>query len=123
MQKQISLASSLLGFAIFAGCSTQIGGDGQLSTGEPLSVVMQVDMNAVDAVSTLDILSLDGWSCRAIMRDSETQKGPRKVHPLTCTNGVKGQLVTTWDQIQARQNGAFKLDNGVSGRVTFDFKK
>lgn len=104
------------------GCSTQIGGEGQLSTGEPLSVVMQIDMNAVDAVSTLDILSLDGWSCKATFTDSKAGNGPRQVHPLTCSDGAKGQIVSTWDQIQKRHIGAFKLDDGRSGRVTFNYK-
>lgn len=110
---------------LMAACSTQIGGDGALSTGEPLSVVMHVDMNAVDAVSTLDILSPDGWSCRTIQapKDAAPSSDGREVLPMSCSDGAKGTMILNWDTLQKKHIGVFKLDNGRSGKVVFDYKR
>ncbi|OJY33184.1 MAG: hypothetical protein BGP11_05530 [Rhodobacterales bacterium 65-51] len=119
-----SVVSTLIAATLLAACSTQLGGDGQLSNGEPLSVLMQVDMNAVDAVTTLDIVSLDGWSCKTVIRsaDQPAQVGVRQSFPMKCSDGATGTILMTQDNIQKRMHGAFKLSNGRSGRVTFDFK-
>lgn len=105
-----------------AGCSTQIGGSGQLSTGEPISAVIQVDMSAVEPVTTVDIASPEGWSCKSVLRDGDGGN-VRHTHPMTCSDGATGSIIVTDDNIQKRTYGAFKLDNGRSGQVMFDFKR
>lgn len=105
-----------------AGCSTQIGGSGQLSTGEPISAVIQVDMTVTDAVATVDIESPEGWTCKSMLRDGEGSN-VRHTFPMTCSDGATGSLIVTDDNIQKRTYGAFKLDNGRSGQVMFDFKR
>lgn len=105
-----------------AGCSTQIGGSGQLSDGEPISAVIQVEMTATDAVASIDIASPEGWTCKSVLRD-EDGSNVRHTHPMTCSDGATGSIIVTDDNIQKRTYGAFKLDNGRSGQVMFDFKR
>lgn len=105
-----------------AACSTQIGGDGQMSSGEPLSVVMQVDVTATASVTVIDIVSLEGWRCTTRIDSKDVQPGIRHSHPMQCSNGLTGTMILTWDTFQDRQHGAFRLSNGKSGKVTFDFK-
>ena len=122
MNSRISLIIASL---LLAACSTQIGGDGALSTGEPLSVVMHVDMNAVNSVSTFDILSPDGWSCRTMQapKDEARAADGREVLPMSCSDGAKGTMILNWDTLQKKHIGVFKLDNGRSGKVVFDYKR
>lgn len=108
---------------LLGACSTQLGGDGQLSDGEPLSAIMQVDMTAQTAVTIIDIASPEGWSCRSYLNEGQEQAAARRIVPMTCSDGAVGTLIVTYDAIQRRQYGAFKLSNGRSGKVVFDFKK
>lgn len=94
-----------------------------MSTGEPLSVTMEANIvSATEAFGTIEIVSLDGWSCSTTFKDGE-QTGVRQSHPLECSNGARGTIILTWDQIQSPWNGAFKLNNGRSGRIVFDLKR
>lgn len=96
-----------------------------MSDGKPLSAVMQVDMTATDAVSTIDIVSPDGWQCKSIVREEGKPSGSkiRASFPITCSDGARGTLVVTWDNMQRKQYGAFTLNDGRSGKVIFDFKR
>ena len=111
--------------ALLSGCGGEIGGDGQLSNGEPLSVVMEVGAGSANPPITLDIASPAGWSCRSVLANSDAGKPVpvRRSFPMTCSDGAKGTILVTWDNVQMRQHGAFKLDNGRSGSVLFDFKR
>lgn len=105
-----------------AGCSTQVGGSGQLSNGEPISAVIHADMSAVEPVTTVDIASPEGWSCKSVMRNG-VGNDARSSYPMTCSDGAKGNMVITSDKIQKRWYGAFTTNDGRSGQFMFDFKR
>lgn len=121
----IRLVFSFVTVATIAGCGGQIGGDGQLSNGEPLSVLLEVAPGASNPPITLDIASPAGWSCRSVLtnEDASAPVPVRRSFPMSCSDGAKGTLLVTWDNIHLRQHGAFTLDNGRSGSVLFDFKR
>jgi hypothetical protein len=124
----LQTSPSKLAFAAFlllAGCGGQIGGQGQLSNGEPLSVLMDVTPAASGSTITLDIASPAGWSCRSVFENGPAgQPVPvRRTFPMTCSDGAKGTILVTWDNVQLRQHGAFKLNNGRTGSVLFDFSR
>ncbi len=112
-------------FLTLAGCGGQIGGQGQESNGEPLSVLMDVKPAASGSTITLDIASPSGWSCRSVFENGPAgQPVPvRRTFPMTCSDGAKGTILVTWDNVQLRQHGAFKLNNGRTGSVLFDFSR
>ena len=116
---------TLTAFYALSACGGEIGGSAQLSNGEPLSVVQIAEMTSEGPVVTFDIASPEGWSCRSTFRRAgpAEQQSIRRTYPLTCSDGAKGTIVVTWDNVQQRQNGAFALDNGKSGTVLFDFKR
>jgi hypothetical protein len=115
---------SVAAFGLLSACGGVVGGAGQLSNGEPLSVVQIVEVTPDGPVITLDIASPEGWSCKSRFRDEGPvqQQSVRRTYPITCSDGAKGNIVVTWDNVQKRQNGAFALDNGRSGSVLFDFE-
>jgi hypothetical protein len=115
----------LAAFAVAGSCSTQLGGEGQLSDGQPLSVIMQIDMTATTAVTVIDIASPDGWSCRSSIANDDNSTSPRARHivPMNCSDGATGTLLITYDAIQKTERGAFKLSNGRSGSFAFNFKR
>lgn len=117
--------TAAIALAMLSGCGGQIGGDGQMSDGEPLSVVMEVSPASAGSTITLDIASPAGWSCRSVFKNEPAgQSVPvRRTFPMSCSDGAKGTILVTWDNVQLRQHGAFKLDNGRSGSVMFDFKR
>lgn len=121
----ISTALALVTPFVLSGCGGQVGGQGQLSNGEPLSVLMDVDPSSKDNTVTLDIASPSGWSCRSAFKNGPAgQPVPvRRTFPMTCSDGAKGTILVTWDNVQLRQHGAFKLDNGRTGSVVFDFSR
>lgn len=110
---------------LLGACSTQLGGEGQMSDGQPLSVIMQIDMTATDAVTVIDIASPAGWSCRSSIQDDDNTTSPRArvMVPMTCSDGATGTLLLTYDAIQRTERGAFKLSNGRSGSFAFNFKR
>lgn len=115
----------LAALAIMSGCGGQIGGQGQLSNGEPLSVLMEVSPASTGNTITLDIASPAGWTCRSVFTNGPAgQPVPvRRTFPMSCSDGAKGTILVTWDNIQLQQHGAFKLDNGRTGSVLFDFRR
>lgn len=119
------LALPVIAMALVSGCGGQIGGQGQLSNGEPLSVLMDVSPAAAGTTITLDIASPAGWSCRSVFENGPAgQPVPvRRAFPMTCSDGAKGTILVTWDNIQLQQHGAFTLDNGRTGSVLFDFRR
>lgn len=42
--------------------------------------------------------------------------------PMTCSNGAKGTMILTMNEIQKQLFGSFHLDNGKTGQVVFGFK-
>jgi len=118
-------ALPVIAVALVSACGGQIGGDGQLSNGEPLSVLMDVSPASAGSTITLDIASPAGWSCRSVFENGPAgQPVPvRRTFPISCSDGAKGTILVTWDNVQLRQHGAFKLDNGRTGRVVFDFSR
>jgi hypothetical protein len=119
------LTLSVAALALLLGCGGQIGGQGQMSNGEPLSVLMEVSPASSESTITLDIASPAGWSCRSIFKNGPTgQPVPvRRSFPMNCSDGATGTILVTWDNIQLQQHGAFKLDNGRTGSVLFDFRR
>lgn len=118
-------ALPVIAVALVSACGGQIGGDGQLSNGEPLSVLMDVSPASAGSTITLDIASPAGWSCRSVFENGPAgQPVPvRRTFPISCSDGAKGTILVTWDNVQLRQHGAFKLDNGRTGRLVFDFSR
>lgn len=114
----------LVALSILSGCGGEIGGQGQLSNGEPLSVLMEVSPTSTETTITLDIASPAGWSCRSVFENGPAgQPVPvRRTFPMSCSDGAKGTILVTWDNIQLQQHGAFKLNNGRTGSVLFDFR-
>jgi hypothetical protein len=115
----------VLVLTILSACGGEIGGQGQLSNGEPLSVLMEVSPASEGNTITLDIASPAGWTCRsAFVNGPAGQPVPvRRTFPINCSDGAKGTIIVTWDNIQLQQHGAFKLDNGRTGSVLFDFRR
>lgn len=118
-------ALPVVALAVLSGCGGEIGGQGQLSNGEPLSVLMEVSPASSGNTITLDIASPAGWSCRSVFENGPAgQPVPvRRTFPISCSDGAKGTILVTWDNIQLQQHGAFKLNNGRSGSVLFDFSR
>jgi hypothetical protein len=116
-------AFCLVAMATLSGCGGEIGGSGELTTGEQLSVVQVVDVTPEGQTVTFDIASPDGWTCRSVFQETTAaqQQSVRRTYPLTCSNGAKGNIILTWDNVQLRQTGTFALDNGKSGSVLFDY--
>lgn len=122
-----TLTAALLVISVMSlsGCGGQVGGQGQMSNGEPLSVLLDVAPASTGNTITLDIASPDGWTCRSLLSNGQAgQPVPvRRTFPISCSDGAKGTILVTWDNVQLRQYGAFKLDNGRSGSVLFDFSR
>lgn len=116
---------ALAAVASLSGCGGQIGGDGRLSNGEPLSALIEVSPASSGSTITLDIASPAGWTCRSVFTNGPAGDPVlvRRSFPLTCSDGAKGTILVTWDNVQLKQHGAFQLDNGKSGSVVFDFKR
>ncbi len=112
---QICAAAMLL----LAGCATEIGGAGTLSTGEPVSGVIAANSSGKLPVT---ITSPAGWSCQGIWDDS-AGKGAAKTIPMTCSDGAKGTMILTMNNIQKQVTGSFHLTNGKTGQVEFGFKQ
>ena len=104
---------------ILAGCAPEIGGAGQLSTGEPISGTFAAD--ATKNRSVITIASPAGWSCQGVWTEA-AGRGAAKTFPMTCADGAKGTIILTMNNITQQMTGSFQLDNGKAGQVEFGFK-
>ena len=122
MKNAVVLLASL---NLIAGCGGQLAGSGQLSNGEPLSVVLDARMiNPVESYAMLDIESPAGWSCKADINESDTSRAGSVRHsiPVRCSDGATGTMLMTMGGPSGKMQGAFKLSNGRSGQISVPFK-
>ncbi len=100
------------------GCATAIptGGEGVTKNGDPL---VAEAMLGHDWNNTVKIMSVDGWQCNGQWK--KTNKTALRKFPLVCSDGVMGKAVMSVNNVQAKANIVFTLDNGESGSVEFGF--
>ncbi len=102
---------------LLSACASEIGGAGTLSTGEPVSGVIATTPPGKMPVT---ITSPAGWSCQGIW-DESAGKGAAVTIPMTCSDGAKGTMILTMNNLRKEITGSFHLSNGKTGQVGFGF--
>lgn len=117
--KRMAYLGAAMGALTLTACTAQLGGVGQLSDGSPVTGNLTAD--AMSGRNIIQIASPAGWTCESIM--TENKAGSMNVTlPMTCSNGAKGTMILTMNEIQKQLFGSFHLDNGKTGQVSFGFK-
>ncbi len=116
MRKALALLISPL--LILSACSGGVGGAGQLSNGEPIAGSVIGEMPSGRTI--VEVASPAGWTCRSVVTD-QAGNGISVTVPITCSNGRNGTMILTMNNIQKTLYGSFRLDNGLTGQISFAF--
>lgn len=117
MKKQAFFAS--IAFSLLAACTTQLGGVGQMSDGAPITGNFTAD--GPNSRNIIQIASPAGWTCQSTMTENK-ERSMNVTLPMTCSDGAKGTMILTLNEIQKQLFGSFQLDNGRTGQVSFGLK-
>lgn len=96
-----------------AGCmQVTNSGAGINSKSEPVSGSLQ--LNEMATAGTVTLRNLDGRTCTG-----HVQFDASDVHtfPIECSNGLKGNAMSTINRFNSQQTISYKLSNGETGSV------